>query len=146
MNSLAIFCIALVILLMIALIGWSKMWESKEYYRNRTFELSNGAEGSHLVTVAPTTPPTPPKKPAPEGMFRRPLLAHWIDFDGAIIRKDQVSNLTKNPNGTINAVLINGTIINTGLQIGEATKVLGISYIAKWTEEIYGIIPPSASD
>ena len=144
MNSLAIICIALAILLMIALIGWSKMWESKEYYRNRTFELSNGAEGSHLVTVAPTTPPpTPPKKPAPERLMR-PLLTNWIDFDGKIIRKDYVTNLTKNPNGTINAVLVNGTSINTGLQIGEATKVLGISYIAKWTEEIYGIKPPSA--
>ena len=144
MNSLAITCIALAILLMIALIGWSKMWESKEYYRNRTFELSNGAEGSHLVTVAPTTPPpTPPKKPAPERLMR-PLLTNWIDFDGKIIRKDYVTNLTKNPNGTINAVLVNGTSINTGLQIGEATKVLGISYIAKWTEEIYGIKPPSA--
>ena len=143
MNSLAITCIALAILLMIALIGWSKMWESKEYYRNRTFELSNGAEGSHLVTVIPTTPPpTPPKKPAPERVMR-PLLTDWIDFDGKIIRKDYVTNLTKNPNGTINAVLVNGTSINTGLQIGEATKVLGISYIAKWTEEIYGIKPPS---
>ena len=144
MNSLAIICIALAILLMIALIGWSKMWESKEYYRNRTFELSNGAEGSHLVTVAPTTPPpTPPKKPAPERLMR-PLLTNWIDFDGKIIRKDYVTNLTKNPNGTINAVLVNGASINTGLQIGEATKALGISYIAKWTEEIYGIKPPSA--
>ena len=74
----------------------------------------------------------------------RPLLTNWIDFDGKIIRKDYVTNLTKNPNGTINAVLVNGTSINTGLQIGEATKVLGISYIAKWTEEIYGIKPPSA--
>ena len=60
MNSLAITCIALAILLMIALIGWSKMWESKEYYRNRTFELSNGAEGSNLVKVVPTTPPPAP--------------------------------------------------------------------------------------
>ena len=144
MNSLAITCIALAILLMIALIGWSKMWESKEYYRNRTFELSNGAEGSNLVKVVPTTPPPPPpKKPAPERLMR-PLLTNWIDFDGKIIRKDHVTNLTKNPNGTINAVLVNGTSINTGLQIGEATKVLGISYIAKWTEEIYGIKPPSA--
>ena len=144
MNSLAITCIALAILLMIALIGWSKMWESKEYYRNRTFELSNGAEGSNLVKVVPTTPPPPPpKEPAPERLMR-PLLTNWIDFDGKIIRKDYVTNLTKNPNGTINAVLVNGTSINTGLQIGEATKVLGISYIAKWTEEIYGIKPPSA--
>ena len=144
MNSLVITCIALAILLMIALIGWSKMWKSKEYYRNRTFELSNGAEGSNLVKVVPTTPPpTPPKKPAPERLMR-PLLTNWIDFDGKIIRKDYVTNLTKNPNGTINAVLVNGTSINTGLQIGEATKVLGISYIAKWTEEIYGIKPPSA--
>ncbi len=136
MNSLAITCIALAILLLIALIGWSKMWESKEYYRNRTFELSNGAEGSHLVTVAPTTPPpTPPKKPAPERLMR-PLLTNWIDFGGVIIRKDYVTNLTKNPNGTINAVLVNGTSINTGLQIGEATKVLGISYIATKAEEL----------
>ena len=147
MSSLAITCIALAILLMIALIGWGEMWKSKEYYRNRTFELSNGAEGSHLVKVEPLgmPPAPPPKQPAPERLMR-PLLTNWIDFDGKIIRKDYVTNLTKNPNGTINAVLINGTIINTGLQIGEATKVLGISYIAKWTEEIYGIIPPSASD
>ena len=138
MSSLAITCIALAILLMIALIGWGEMWKSKEYYRNRTFELSNGAEGSHLVKVEPLgmPPAPPPKKPAPERLMR-PLLTKWIYLgNGQYIRKDYVTNLTKNPNGTINAVLVNGTSINTGLLIGEATKVLGIDHISTKAEEL----------
>ena len=138
MSSLAITCIALAILLMIALIGWGEMWKSKEYYRNRTFELSNGAEGSHLVKVEPLgmPPAPPPKKPAPERLMR-PLLTKWIDLgNGQYIRKDYVTNLTRNPNGTINAVLVNGTSINTGLLIGEATKVLGIDHISTKAEEL----------
>ena len=138
MSSLAITCIALAILLMIALIGWGEMWKSKEYYRNRTFELSNGAEGSHLVKVEPLgmPPAPPPKKPAPERLMR-PLLTKWIDLgNGQYIRKDYVTNLTRNHNGTINAVLVNGTSINTGLLIGEATKVLGIDHISTKAEEL----------
>lgn len=138
MSSLAITCIALAILLMIALIGWGEMWKSKEYYRNRTFELSNGAEGSHLVKVEPLgmPPAPPPKKPAPERLMR-PLLTKWINLEnGQYIRKDYVTNLTRNPNGTINAVLVNGTSINTGLLIGEATKVLGIDHISTKAEEL----------
>ena len=138
MSSLAITCIALAILLMIALIGWGEMWKSKEYYRNRTFELSNGAEGSHLVKVEPLgmPPAPPPKKPAPERLMR-PLLTKWIDLgNGQYIRKDYVTNLTRNPNGTINAVLVNGTSINTGLLIGKATKVLGIDHISTKAEEL----------
>lgn len=138
MSSLAITCIALAILLMIALIGWGEMWKRKEYYRNRTFELSNGAEGSHLVKVEPLgmPPAPPPKKPAPERLMR-PLLTKWINLEnGQYIRKDYVTNLTRNPNGTINAVLVNGTSINTGLLIGEATKVLGIDYISTKAEEL----------
>ena len=138
MSSLAITCIALAILLMIALIGWGEMWKSKEYYRNRTFELSNGTEGSHLVKVEPLgmPPAPPPKKPAPERLMR-PLLTKWIDLgNGQYIRKDYVTNLTRNHNGTINAVLVNGTSINTGLLIGEATKVLGIDHISTKAEEL----------
>ena len=138
MSSLAITCIALAILLMIALIGWGEMWKSKEYYRNRTFELSNGTEGSHLVKVEPLgmPPAPPPKKPAPERLMR-PLLTKWIDLgNGQYIRKDYVTNLTRNPNGTINAVLVNGTSINTGLLIGKATKVLGIDHISTKAEEL----------
>ena len=123
---------------MIALIGWGEMWKSKEYYRNRTFELSNGTEGSHLVKVEPLgmPPAPPPKKPAPERLMR-PLLTKWIDLgNGQYIRKDYVTNLTRNPNGTINAVLVNGTSINTGLLIGEATKVLGIDHISTKAEEL----------
>ena len=138
MSSLAITCIALAILLMIALIGWGEMWKSKEYYRNRTFELSNGTEGSHLVKVEPLgmPPAPPPKKPAPERLMR-PLLTKWIDLgNGQYIRKDYVTNLTRNSNGTINAVLVNGTSINTGLLIGEATKVLGIDHISTKAEEL----------
>ena len=138
MSSLAITCIALAILLMIALIGWGEMWKSKEYYRNRTFELSNGAEGSHLVKVEPLgmPPAPPPKQPAPERLMR-PLLTKWIYLgNGQYIRKDYVTNLTRNPNGTINAVLVNGTSINTGMLIGEATKVLGIDHISTKAEEL----------
>lgn len=138
MSSLAITCIALAILLMIALIGWGEMWKSKEYYRNRTFELSNGAEGSHLVKVEPLgmPPAPPPKKPAPERLMR-PLLTKWIDLgNGQYIRKDYVTNLTRNHDGTINAVLVNGTSINTGMLIGEATKVLGIDHISTKADEL----------
>ena len=67
----------------------------------------------------------------------RPLLTKWIDLgNGQYIRKDYVTNLTRNHNGTINAVLVNGTSINTGLLIGEATKVLGIDHISTKAEEL----------
>jgi hypothetical protein len=112
----------------------------KEHYRCRVFELTNGEEGSNLVTVVPDlAPPPPPKKPAPEGMFpTRPLLVDWIWTGQEFFSKKAVVAMTKNPNGSINVILNNGRSINTGLPEDDAKLVLGISYSATiWDELSY---------
>ena len=112
----------------------------KEHYRCRVFELTNGEEGSNLVTVVPgLAPPPPPKKPAPEGLFpTRPLLVDWIWTGQEFFSKKAVVAMTKNPNGSINVILNNGRSINTGLPEDDAKLVLGISYSATiWDELSY---------
>jgi hypothetical protein len=112
----------------------------KEHYRCRVFELTNGEEGSNLVTVVPDlAPPPPPKKPAPEGLFpTRPLLVDWIWTGQEFFSKKAVVAMTKNPNGSINVILNNGRSINTGLPEDDAKLVLGISYSATiWDELSY---------
>jgi hypothetical protein len=112
----------------------------KEHYRCRVFELTNGEEGSNLVTVVPDlAPPPPPKKPAPEGLFpTRPLLVDWIWTGQEFFSKKAVVSMTKNPNGSINVILNNGRSINTGLPEDDAKLVLGISYSATiWDELSY---------
>lgn len=112
----------------------------KEHYRCRVFELTNGKEGSNLVTVVPDlAPPPPPKKPAPEGLFpTRPLLVDWIWTGQEFFSKKAVVAMTKNPNGSINVILNNGRSINTGLPEDDAKLVLGISYSATiWDELSY---------
>ena len=112
----------------------------KEHYRCRVFELTNGEEGSNLVTVVPDlAPPPPPKKPAPEGLFpTRPLLVDWIWTGQEFFSKKAVVAMTKNPNGSINVILNNGRSINTGLPEDDAKLVLGISYSAAiWDELSY---------
>ena len=78
--NLTIPFIVLAIMFVAVVIGWSETWKTKEHYRCRVFDLTDGKEGSNLVKVVPTTPPPPPpeKPAAPEGMFR-PLLTEWFD-------------------------------------------------------------------
>ena len=112
----------------------------KEHYRCRVFELTNGEEGSNLVKVVPDmAPPPPPKEPAPEGLFpTRPLLVDWIWTGQEYFSKKAVVAMTKNPNGSINVILVNGRTINTGLPEDDAKLVLGISYSATiWDELSY---------
>lgn len=118
-------------------IGWSETWKKKEHYRCRVFDLTDGKEGSNLVKVVPTTPPPPPpeKPAAPEGMFR-PLLTEWFECYGEYFRKSYVVHLTKNPNDTINVVLVDGHSINTGLKIDEVKDVLGVHYMPSIKEEL----------
>lgn len=134
MESNTIAFIILMIMFLAAVIGWCRTWAEKEHYRCRVFELTNGKDGSNLVKVVPDAPPPP----APEGLFpTRPLLAEWLhDNSGQYFRKKDVAHLTKNPNGTINVVLVDGHSINTGLNIDDAKKVLGISFSCSVDEEL----------
>ena len=136
--NLTIPFIVLAIMFVAVVIGWSETWKKKEHYRCRVFDLTDGKEGSNLVKVVPTTPPPPPpeKPAAPEGMFR-PLLTEWFDcgYYGCF-RKSYVVNLTKNPNDTINVVLVNGTSINTGLKLNQVKDVLGVHYMPSMEEEL----------
>ena len=145
MTTAIIFDIILLALLITAVIMLNKTWNEKEHYRCRVFDLTDGKEGSNLVKVVPDTPPPP----APEGLFpTRPLLVEWLhNNSGEYFRKKDVVHLTKNPNGTINVVLVDGHSINTGLQIDDAKKVLGINFSCSIDEELsfrngtYGINP-----
>ena len=136
--NLTIPFIVLAIMFVEVVIGWSETWKKKEHYRCRVFDLTDGKEGSNLVKVVPTTPPPPPpeKPAAPEGMFR-PLLTEWFDCGNyGCFRKSYVVNLTKNPNDTINVVLVNGTSINTGLKLDQVKDVLGVHYMPSMEEEL----------
>ena len=145
MNIELIVCIAFAIMLVISMWMAGEFWKEKEHYRCRVFDLTDGKEGSNLVKVVPDTPPPP----APEGLFpTRPLLVEWLhNSSGEYFRKKDVVHLTKNPNGTINVVLVDGHSINTGLQIDDAKKVLGISFSCSINEELmfrngtHGITP-----
>ena len=127
MNTELIVCILLGILLAFSTWMAGEYWKKKEHYRCRVFELTNGKEGSNLVKVVPDTHPPP----APEGIFpTRPLMTEWLhDNCGEYFRKKDVVRLTKNPNDTINVVLVDGHSINTGLKIDNAKKVLGIFFL-----------------
>ena len=86
MNILSLTEIGLIIVVIGLCIGWYSAWSAKEYYRCRVFELSNGKEGSNLVTVKPTIPPPePPRKPPRKG----PRF-EWDDDDGCWVLKDCV--------------------------------------------------------
>ena len=139
MNIELIVCILLGILLAVSTLMAGEYWKEKEHYRCRVFDLTDGKEGSNLVKVVPYTPPPPPppeKPAAPEGMFR-PLLTEWFDCGNyGCFRKRYVVNLTKNPNDTINVVLVNGTSINTGLKLDQVKDVLGVHYMPSMEEEL----------
>ncbi len=132
--NLTIPVIVLAIMFVAVVIGWSETWKKKEHYRCRVFDLTDGKEGSNLVKVVPDTPPPP----APEGLFpTRPLLVEWLhNSSGEYFRKKDVVHLTKNPNGTINVVLVDGHSINTGLKIDEVRCVLDIYSMPSINEEL----------
>ena len=136
--NLTVAFIVLFIMFMAVVIGWSETWKMKEHYRCRVFELSKGKEGSTLVTVKPSEPsPTPPKKS--DGIATgklRPLYAEWVECNGEYFRKNYVVHLTKNPNDTINVVLVDGHSINTGLKIDEVRCVLDIYCMPSINEEL----------
>ena len=130
--------IVLSIMFVAVVIGWSETWKKKEHYRCRVFELSKGKEGRTLVTVKPSEPsPTPPKKSdgIATGMYR-PLMAEWVECNGEYFRKSYVVHLTKNPNDTINVVLVDGYRIKTGLKIDEVRCVLDIYHMPIINEEL----------
>ena len=134
MNAELIVCILLGILLAFSTWMAGEYWKEKERYRCRVFELTNGKEGSNLVTVVPDTYPPP----APEKLFStRPLRTEWLRncCDEYFRRKDVVA-LTKNPNRTMNVVLGNGHAINTGLELDDLKEVLGISFSCSVDEEL----------
>ena len=112
--------IVLAIMFVAVVIGWSETWKKKEQYRHRVFELQ--------------TPPPP----APGRLFpTRPLLVDWLHNNcGEYFRKRDVVALTENPNRTMNVVLGNGHIINTGLELEDLKIVLGISYSCSVNEEL----------
>ena len=64
----------------------------------------------------------------PIKMPTRPLLVDWLYSGTEYFRKSEVSNMTTNPNGTMNVMLRNGHTINTGLKINEAKRLLDITY------------------
>ena len=135
----------IIIIVLVAVIIWllfviNHILGDKEHYRCCVFELTNGEEGSNLVTVVPDmAPPPPPKKPAFVGSFpTRPLLVDWLWTGQEFFSKKAVVSMTKNPNGSINVILNNGMSINTGLSEDDAKLVLGISYSATiWDELSY---------
>ena len=133
--NLTIPFIVLAIMFVAVVIGWSETWKTKEHYRCRVFDLTDGKEGSNLVKVVPDTLPPPP---APEGLFpTRPLLTEWLHNNcGEYFRRRDVVALTKNPNRTMNVVLGNGHTINTGLEIDDLKEVLGISFSCSVDEEL----------
>ena len=61
-------------------------------------------------------------------MPTRPLIVDWLYSGTEYFKKSEVSNMTMNPNGTMNVMLRNGHTINTGLKIKEAKQLLDITY------------------
>lgn len=140
MNNLTSPFIILAIMFVAVVIGWGKTWKKKEHYRCRVFDLTDGKEGSNLVTVVPTTPPPPPPKkpaaPVQQVGTMQPLLTEWLECYGEYFRRNSIAHLTKNPNGTINVVLVDGHSINTGMTIDEVKDMLHVYYMPSMKEEL----------
>ena len=133
MNIELIVCILLGILLALSTWMAGEFWKEKEYYRCRVFELTDGKEGRHLPKV-----PDVPLPPEAIGLFpTRPLLTEWLHNNcGEYFRRKDVVSLTPNPNGTMNVVLGNGHLINTGLELDDLKDMLGISFSRSVDEEL----------
>lgn len=112
---------------MLAFSTWmaGKYWKEKEHYRCRVFDLTNGEEGSNLPKASDI--PAPPKTFMPSPSY--PLDEMWLhNLRGEYFRRKDVVALTPNSNGTTNIVLSSGHTIDTGLEIEDLTKVLGINF------------------
>ena len=136
MDNQTIAFYMLAVLFIVAASGWIVTWKKKVAYK-RTLDGREALERLKVDTLSR-------KITIPE----RPLLVEWLhNNSGEYFRKKDVVHLTKNPNGTINVVLVDGHSINTGLQIDDAKKVLSISFSCSINEELsfrngtYGITP-----
>lgn len=112
---------------MLAFSTWmaGKYWKEKEHYRCRVFDLTNGKEGSNLPKGSDM--PAPPKPFMPSPSF--PLDEVWLHNNrGDYFRRKDVVALIKNPTGTMKVALSSGHTIDTGLDIKDLTKELGISF------------------
>lgn len=120
---------------MLAFSTWmaGKYWKEKEHYRCRVFDLTNGKEGSNLPKGSDI--PAPPKPFMPSPSF--PLDEVWLHNDcGEYFRRKDVVALIQNPTGTMNVALNSGHTIDTGLEIKDLTKVLGINFACSIYEEL----------
>jgi hypothetical protein len=133
MNIELIVCIALAIMLAFSTWMAGRYWKEKEHYRCRVFDLTNGKEGSNLPKGSDM--PAPPKTFMPSPT--RPLLTEWLHNDcGEYFRRDDVVALIQNPTGTMKVALSSGHTIDTGLEIDDLKKVLGISFVCSIDEEL----------
>jgi hypothetical protein len=136
MNNELIVCIALAIMLAFSTYMAGKFWKEKEYYRCRVFDLTNGKEGSNLPKGSDMpAPPAPPKIFMPTPTI--PLDEVWLHNNrGEYFRRKDVVALIQNPTGTMKVALSSGHTIDTGLDIKDLTKVLGISFSCSVNEEL----------
>ena len=134
MNIELIVCIALAIMLAFSTWMAGKYWKEKEHYRCRVFDLTNGEEGSNLPTASDI--PAPPKTFMPYPSI--PLDEVWLHNNrGEYFRRKDVVALTLNhPKKPMNVVLTSGHIIDTGLEIDDLKKLLGISFVCSIDEEL----------
>lgn len=120
---------------MLAFSTWmaGKYWKEKEHYRCRVFDLTNGEEGSNLPKGSDIPAPPKPFMPSPT----IPLNEVWLHNNrGEYFRLEDVVALIQNPTGTMNVALNSGHTIDTGLEIKDLTKVLGISFVCSIDEEL----------
>lgn len=70
----------------------------------------------------------------------KPLVPEWYsDFcRGIYFKRNSICMLTTNPNRTINVVLVNGEIINTGLEYEKLEQLININPIDIREYEHYG--------
>jgi hypothetical protein len=133
MNIVLIVCIALAIMLAFSTWMAGKYWKEKEHYRCRVFDLTNGKEGSNLPKGSDM--PAPPKTFMPSPSY--PLDEVWLHNNrGEYFRRKDVVALIQNPTGTMKVALSSGHTIDTGLDIKDLTKVLGISFSCSIYEEL----------
>lgn len=122
---------------MLAFSTWmaGKYWKEKEHYRCRVFDLTNGEEGSNLPTASDIPAPAPPKLFMPTPTI--PLDEVWLhNHRGEYFRRKDVVALIQNPTGTMKVALNSGHTIDTGLEIDDLKKVLGISFSCSIDEEL----------
>lgn len=120
---------------MLAFSTWmaGKYWKEKEHYRCRVFDLTNGKEGSNLPKGSDIPAPPKPFMPSPT----RPLLTEWLhNHRGEYFRRKDVVALIQSPTGTMKVALNSGHTIDTGLEIDDLKKVLGISFSCSVNEEL----------